>query len=320
MESVADFKLLAKWTRLDRFPEWKENVAKIGLLILIVALAVEVVAAINSHNVSQQIIAGLNDEMRETQDREQALIGLTGDLRKRNTALEGKFSEQENTLQLLGDRNKYFEKAATAQRKRYEKALAAINSEEINLNKVLSDAKNSASIAASAADIASKTAANMNVTLNAQKGMQERLYAALTPRDLSPMQLMDISERLKPLGKVPFVLSLTNDPETLELTKKISEALEASGWDWRPWATSDNALTMGLTFRSKPFMSTVTLRGIRIEVANADLLTLNRSVFELEDALSSAGLFVQIRVLSDEDVKAEKTLLGVIHVEVGSKP
>lgn len=72
MESVVDFKILAKLRTLDRRGELKGKTAKLGLLILIVALVGEVVAAVKSHDVGEEIIHGLNTEICKAKSAKQS--------------------------------------------------------------------------------------------------------------------------------------------------------------------------------------------------------------------------------------------------------
>ncbi len=126
MESVVDFKILERiapnW--LARHPHGKETVAKIGLGVLIISLFFEVVGAIISHDINAQIIAGLDSELTQTQERELALIKLTGDLGTAGHALEGKFAAQEGTLKDLQTRSGDFEKSAGDLRERLNAGIA----------------------------------------------------------------------------------------------------------------------------------------------------------------------------------------------------
>ena len=72
MEAVTDFDKLASLLRLDTQKRYKlrHDIAKAGLLILILALAFEVVAAIRTHAINAQIIIDLNGQIAATQKRE----------------------------------------------------------------------------------------------------------------------------------------------------------------------------------------------------------------------------------------------------------
>lgn len=92
-ESVADFETLARWTRLDTRPKLRKAIAKASLLVLIVALALEVVAAIGSHNANERVIGLLNKELSDTIERSIELTKLTQSLGLSNDALKRQLEE-----------------------------------------------------------------------------------------------------------------------------------------------------------------------------------------------------------------------------------
>src|SRR6185437_14087806 len=157
-ESVADFDALAIWTGLASRPTLRRQVEKSGLLILIVALAVEIVAAIGSHNANDQIIATLNAEAGDAMAQAGAL-GVTIDNLHDFVA----HREQEAEKRLSD-----FKKFAYEQKKQNDVVIADLQNDESRLSKARDDAL-------AAAD-ASKTALEkMNAALNAERAIRDKM-------------------------------------------------------------------------------------------------------------------------------------------------
>lgn len=159
----------------------------------------------------------------------------------------------------------------------------------------------------------------LQTTLERERAARLKIEEKMAPRTLSPKQSAEISAKLQPFGKVPFVLSVADAIEAVELIGQISKALENAGWDWKPFALSDGGLVIGKVFIGKPTMNTVTFRGILIGVASADMVTLNKPAAALRDVLLSVGLNPTTRIISAADAEREKALLGVIHITIGTK-
>jgi hypothetical protein len=228
MESVTTFDSLANWLRLNTLERYglRHGISKAGFLILTAALALEVDAAIQSHDISEQIIAGLNTEIADTQKREQHLIDQSDDLEK--------------TLKYL-----------------------------------------------------------------------------TTDRTISVPRVAD---KLKVFGKVPFVMTLTDDRETIELCGQISSALILAGWDWKQNKTSDNSFEQGRSFPGKPFMRMQAGRGVSINIAISDATKLGVSARALKDALVAE----QLRNVEEQDLSTSmmddgKKIYGVVHISVGTR-
>jgi hypothetical protein len=231
MESVSDFKILARWTGLESRHELRETVAKSGLLILILALAVEIVAAIKSHDISEQIIDGLNKEIGQTQEREEKLIALTDKLGLSNKKLEGKSLEQELTLHSLENSSINFEKSVKEQKARDDATLALLKTDEENFKKARNDLIESANKAQNAAKIADKTASDMEKTLQSEREMRQKMHDLITPRSISAEQLASISEKLKLYaGTSVDILQVGETPEITNFRLLIEKSLTAAGW------------------------------------------------------------------------------------------
>ncbi|WP_176047401.1 hypothetical protein [Burkholderia sp. BCC1644] len=232
MESVVDFKSLAKLTTLDRREELKEKIAKLGLLILIVALVGEVIAAVKSHDVGEEIIHGLNTEILQGQDREAKLVELTNKLGQSNRSLSSELAEQDSLLRSLQNRSAAFESLAKAQKARDDAALDLLKSEEKKLEIAQKDANASSIKAEKAAAIADTTASNMEKTLHAEEEMRQKMHNLITPRSLTEEQLVNISRVLKRhIGTSIDILQIGENPEIEGLRSQIDKALLAAGWN-----------------------------------------------------------------------------------------
>ncbi len=283
-----------------------------------IALAWEVVAAIASHDISEQIIKGLNDEIAQTQEREKNLITLTDRLDLSNKKFEGKFSEQELSLRELGIRSVAFEKSVKEQRTRDDATLSILKKDAADLEDAQKNAIASAGKAQNAASAASEAAANMEKTLLSEQDMRDKMHDLTTDRTIC---ISCVTEKLKSFGKIPFVFIVADASESVVLTSHIATALENAGWDWKPWDSSDHAPHFGVNIIGKPFMLTHnSLRGISIEIANVDIKTLKKPGEALFAALQSEGLKnMHWREISDADMKIETKIYGVIHIYVGAK-
>lgn len=231
MESVVDFKILARLTTLDRREDLKHRTAKLGLLILIVALVGEVIAAVKSHDVGEEIIYGLNKEISQGQDREAKLVELTNKLGQSNRSLREELAEQDSLLRSLQSRSAEFEKLALAQKARDDAALGLLKSEQAKLEIAQKDASASSIKAEKAAKIADATASDMEKTLHAEEEMREKMRDLITPRSLTNEQLANISRTLKRhTGTSIDILQIGENPEIEGLRTQIERALLAAGW------------------------------------------------------------------------------------------
>lgn len=236
MEAVTEFDKLASLLRLETQARYKlrHDIAKAGLLILILALAFEVVAAIRTHAINAQIIFDLNSQITATQKREQTLIDQTTVLQAKNDELQHAVSKQEGTLNSLAQRTDSFDKRATALSARIATTIARLNTEENGLEAAHQEALASSSKAASAAAIATKAAGDMNTTLTAERAMQESMRELITPRVLTPEQLAALKERTRAYRNTSFDFTVTDDIDARNLMLQLGTVLLDSGWVWKP--------------------------------------------------------------------------------------
>jgi hypothetical protein len=325
LEAVTEFDTLAGWLRLDTQERFalRHGTAKAGLLLLIVALAFEVVAAVRTHNISEQIIAGLNGEIQVTQAREQKLIDETNALRAENNKLQVTLSKQEGTLASLGERSNEFEKAAHALTTRTDASLARLRTDEENLEKAQRDAAGSAGKAANAAQIANNALADMNKSLTDVQAMRQRLQEMITPREIDDVHFAAMVKALNAFPNTPVDLALSNDPGCIDLLVRIASALLAAKWDIRPWQGRGLGIKVS-ALPDLPNLGNVTARGVQVAISEADRETLATPAEALLRAIDDAGIHpISGTVMADKlpDGKPNPNALshGVIHMVVGLK-
>ncbi|MGO8855592.1 MAG: hypothetical protein ACLQO1_07755 [Steroidobacteraceae bacterium] len=317
MEAVTEFDILAEWLRLDTQETYaiRHGIAKAGLLILIVALAFEVVAAIKTHQINGDIINGLNTEIGQTQTRERELINETNDLRESGKALEKGFSTQEQSLGLLGARTAEFEKTAKTLTDRTNDSLRILKEDEANLEKARSDVLVSAAKVETVLAAARSKEVDLTSSLRTISDLQQRLHELTTDRMLSFPQRSRIIEKVKNFGTVSFDISVTRDTDSPPFGRQIGLLLREANWDWQPRATLDSLVYPGI-----PALGGAVLKGLQIEVCQEDSAsqTIVQPVNALIAALASEGYAVATFIITDDETK-KSFMCGRVHFIVGSK-
>ena len=327
-ESVSDFDTLAKWTRLESRLALRDAIAKAGLLTLIAALAVEVVAAIGSHNTNAEIIATLNSELDRTVQHDIALTNLTTKLGLSNNALTRKAANQDRLLsqsaeelRFLASHSADFERAFRSQRDRDAHVIAGLRADEIKLATARASAVASAGQAATAASVANKAQSDMLTALNDVKAMRERLQAIITPRQIDEAQFAALVAALKPFPKTPVDFAVTRQPECADLLMRIVDATKAA--DWAPQDWSGGILLKMESRPDFPQFGEVTGRDIQIKISETDRAKFEKPVLALWATLMKAGIQSTAVAILDKtpDGKPDPQAVppGAIHVIVGAK-
>lgn len=319
LEAVTTFDKLADLLRLntlERHGGLRQKISKAGFLTLVASLAFEVVAAIESHAVSQQIIAGLNNEIAETQHREQDLIKLTNGLKQQ-------LADQGTTLDSLGRQSIAFEEAANEQKRRDDRALALLKRDEAGLEKAQHDVNESAGIAANAADSARKAAAGMTATLAAEQAMRQQMHDIVTPRQIDDAHFAALVDDLKPFAGTAIEVAVSREGDSPDLLIRITDALTQANWTIKPWSAGGFPLTTSAR-PNLPGIGDVTARGIQITILESDRGKLGAAVRALADGLFDAGInVVPPQVIPDKtaDGKPDPSRVkpGIIRMVVGTK-
>jgi hypothetical protein len=195
--------------------------------------------------------------------------------------------------------------AATAsdQKARSDAIIAALNAKQKEVAATIEAAK--------------KDEATLAASANTITELRQQLHDLTTDRSID---INRVSAEVKPLGKVPFALTVSDDVDAMLLAGQIATALEKAGWDWKENKPSDNSLEFVKKWPDKPAMRVQPGRGVVIVLAVVDLNNLGAAGTKLIDALKHGGLKdVSGLQLDDDQMKQAKRLYGVIHVFVGSK-
>lgn len=314
---ATEFDNLASWLRLDTQEKFKlrKDIAKVGLLVLIIALSLEVVTAIRTHSINADIIKGLNGEIGITQQREQDLINETRDLREKNDKLSRTVSNQDTTLKSLNDRADAFDHSAVALRTRFDASLAALKRDEANLERAQSDAAESSGKAAKAAELARKTASDMTSTLDAERAMQEGMRELITPRVLTPEQIETLKEQLKVFPKIPFDMSVADDKDAKDFVTQLAKLLPDAGWIWKPAASMGSQFAMNW---DRPDVPILTLQGIRLEISESARPALEKAAVALINGLAAANIKVLPSVIADENFRKDVDK-NTVHLFIGKR-
>jgi hypothetical protein len=317
LEAVTEFATLAGWLHLDTQERFalRHGIAKAGLLLLITALAFEVVSAIRTHEINQLIISGLNGEISDTQDREQALIRETTALRVDNAKLKSSISEQEGTLRSLGERTDEFEKTANTLRSRTAASLTRLKKYEITLESAQRAASASSGKAANAAATARQTAAAMATALDAEKAMQIQMRELITPRVLPPEQIETLKTTLKQYVSTPFDFVVADDQDAKTLLMQVGTMLLDSGWIWKPAPTLSG---FTINFDNGYHAAEASTDGLHIEIAESQRSQLGSPAVDLLRCLLSAGIRANLAYVPDEKVNVAFDK-KVLHVIIGKR-
>lgn len=317
MEAVTEFDVLAGWLRLDTLERFslRHGIAKAGLLLLIIALAFEVVAAVRTHNISEQIIAGLNGEIKEAQQREQNLIDETKALRVDNNRLQGAFSEQEETLKSLGERNTVFEKTAEDLKARNGRLLSEIRADNARVESARDEIVHGAEkVSGSVAEVR-KAEADLVGAVKTIDDLHAQLRDLTTPRILSEAQVADLKNILKALPSTSFDISANHDAESVAFAKQIALMLKDANWDWKSKDGLDS-----LHFDGLPAIGGVVWKGLQVDICSQDnLVEFDKPVLALMNALSADGFPVLSYLNSEEESKSHREPCGMLHIVIGSK-
>jgi hypothetical protein len=128
---------------------------------------------------------------------------------------------------------------------------------------------------------------------------------------LSPEQQRRVADELKRFERTPFVITVFNDPEVLQLVSEIESALVLAGWVEIPW-NEGNVVDRRT---DKPAIGFNFLTGLFVQ-ADESRVSLGVAAAALANALKSEGLEAKSEV---GQMPAEMTKEAV-HIQIGKKP
>jgi hypothetical protein len=321
-ECVAEFEAFTRWGWLA-FGRRRSTVAKSGLLLLVAAFAVEVVAAIGAHNANEQIVNVLNGRLNTTIRQADDLAQLTKALRLSNAELQKEVSGQSSLLDKTGGQigalskhSAAFEQSIRTQEARDNDALVALQKDESKLTAARAEVlENADAVAGDAAKVATE--------LETVQAMRQRMQEIVTPRQIDDAHFEAMVSALKPFANTPIDFEITRDNETIDLLVRITDALKAAGWAMRPPMTPGFPLSIGAR-PDLPAVGESTTRGVHVNVFASDMPVFGYAATALITALRDAGIPTDGNLLSAPiplempSPAGEKP--GRIHLIVGAKP
>jgi hypothetical protein len=196
----------ADFTKL-RTEEWRHRLGRLSLLLLISALAVELVAIVRTNSLSGKEIALLN--------------GISADARLRAANAESQVAEAKATAESAKVTAKGFESKIAESNARVKTAEARIASADASSNDAV------ARVAAAELQVA----AQRERAAKAEKDLLE-VQEKIKPRRITPEQrdqlVMFLSQ--PPRGKVD-IMCVLGDGEGLAFAEEVGQVLKASGWE-----------------------------------------------------------------------------------------
>lgn len=328
-ECVGEFDRLAKWCRL-RTKRAVSIVAKGGLVLLTGALAVEVVAAIESHNINEAIIGRLNDELNGTLKLATNLEQLTNSLGLSNKALQQQVRDQSallgrtgGSLDALSKQSAGFEKAMRVQEARNNADLASLKSDAEKVaaarNEILANAGKSAEAAAAA----NKAQADMTTALNAVQTMRQRMQEIITPRQIDDAHFTALVIAMKQFPKTPVEIAMTREPDCMDILVRLTDAMTMAGWIIQPFTGGGLSLTVNAR-PNLPRIGDVTGRGVQFNISESDREKFSKPLLAVAAVLDSEGIKSFPQAFQDKtaDGKPDPMAVtsGVIHIVIGEKP
>ncbi|HWG75793.1 MAG TPA: hypothetical protein VN660_03265 [Steroidobacteraceae bacterium] len=309
-EAVTEFDQLAErmhLNTLDRQHGLRKAIAKFGLLVLIIALSLEVAAAIKTHNISQNITADLTQQIADGQKREATLINTTNALRRQGVIQTG-------ILNALTGRADQFQAAADAQRMRIDRAMTTINKSEKELNTAQAVAKASAAKAAAASALADSTAAQMKKTLDAEQQFDKENREQLTHRVLTANQMLSLSSELQPFLGTPYDVSAANDPDSVNLAWQVAQMLSEAGWTWKASTT-----TFIFNNGTLPAVGQYVGEGLHVTACKSDVMAFDMVAGALKEGLGRIGLSMSGDAVDDKLAPARQITCKILHVQIGAR-
>jgi len=163
-----------------------------------------------------------------------------------------------------------------------------------------------------------KSVEEMRSAVNEIQDLRGKLHDLTTDRTVSVIRL---SKRFNSFGKIPFILAVSTDRESIMLASQITQSLEDAGWEWKSPPPSPMGIDIGMTIsQGKPLAIVSNFRGISIEIAQSDLKTFQKPGEELVAALQAEGLKnVSGQAITDEGMKSANRTVGAIYICIGAR-
>ncbi len=206
--------ILADFSRISKSEYWKEMVGKWSAILLAIALAIELFATVKTNNINDAKIAELYLDAGR--------LGIT---------IDGLHNFVEKKVQISEDQMNSFKFFAQNQKKQTDGIIQELNDDKIRLDKARDEALK-------AAQETKKDLADMELALEKERVLQQKMIAVMSPRTLSPEQQHTLVEKMLAWANLPnsnipqsvAVFSTSGVFESKNLANQIAVVLEKAGW------------------------------------------------------------------------------------------
>lgn len=269
----------------------------IGSAIVILAVAAEFVAGSRS--------SSLETSLRSNNERAQALLSeRTNEATADAVAIANKFGGLHSFV--------------TSEVAEINGVMTDLQSESAQLMRARNEAMASAASVGKALGTVTKARADLDAAVTKISDLQGDIHDLTAPRAIDRLR---VAAQLQEFAKTPFVMELASDSDAVSLAGQIGSALILAEWDWRPDRRSDNGLEFGTVLVGRPATRPMIAQGVLIEYANKDRNTLRVPATALADVLATVERLRNVHLveLSDQDMKNNADIYGVIHIIVGTR-
>lgn len=205
-----------------RAKKFKEKLFEfVGLSIVILGLALEILAQVQSNNRTGIVIAALDAEAKTAEA---------------NIADANKIAQKaaEDAAKLgvsVGDLHDF----VTDQEGKNNAAVAELKRSTAGLNKARDDALG-------AAELSKKALSDMTAALEQERIVREKMMAVITPRDFTPVQKAETKERLSKFSPMRVdIFTFGDTREIADFGRKLAESLQSAGWSSKLWSVFNGA-------------------------------------------------------------------------------
>jgi hypothetical protein len=134
-------------------------------------------------------------------------------------------------------------------------------------------------------------------------------------RSLTLEQQHHIAEAVKSFPGTPFVVSILNDPEPIDLLPQIEGALIAAHWVEKDWPSAGGPIIVQFTRPGKPGVGLNSLRGVYVQADVSRASDLGTAAVFLANALKAEGIAATSQVGQMPDTMDK----NAVQIQIGKK-
>jgi hypothetical protein len=205
-----------------RAKKFKEKLFEFaGLSIVILGLALEILAQVQSNNRTGIVIAALDAEARTAEAR----------IADANKAAQKAAEDAAKLGVSVGDLHNFVDD----QEGKNNAAIIELKRSTAGLDKARDDALG-------AAALSKKALSDMTAALEEERVVREKMMAVISPRDFTPIQKAEIKGRLSKFSPMRVdIITFGDTREIADFGRKLSEALQSAGWSPKLWSAFNGA-------------------------------------------------------------------------------